>query len=215
VDRWPPHLNLLHPFVAAAEFGAAAAVLGEALAGLAPAQLRLTLAAFAHRDTSVAVWLVPDAPSLAALAPLLAAAADAFPDCRPPAPLPPAAAPRAAAPHLALGQFPSAAAAATFIALVRPRLDGLAVPVTAVHLLARAGPRSAGRVEYLRVGLGGPGGAGDRREALAEYAALRRVGPEVAAGSATHAVAKTAVQLCPCDSRSIARSRSQDRWRRR
>jgi hypothetical protein len=33
VDRWPPHLNLLHPFVVADNFAAAREVLGQALAG--------------------------------------------------------------------------------------------------------------------------------------------------------------------------------------
>ena len=61
--RWPPHINVLYPFVPASEFEAAAEALHAALAGFEPAVIDDCVFArvghFEHGKRSCTAWLAP------------------------------------------------------------------------------------------------------------------------------------------------------------
>ena len=80
--RWPPHINLLYPFVPEEQFAAAADALAPAAAATSPFELTLdTFGVFGGRHRGV-LYVCPGAPEeLAALCELQAALQAAIPHC--------------------------------------------------------------------------------------------------------------------------------------
>lgn len=81
--RWPPHANLLYPFVADEHFPVVAERLAQELADCGP--LTVTLAEFGyfrHSQRSVTVWLRPDISPAGALDAIWDRLERAFPQCR-------------------------------------------------------------------------------------------------------------------------------------
>jgi len=106
---WPPHVNILYPFVQEADFSDAARRLAEATAAIGPMKLRFSrLGRFGR-----VAFLAPECDDDPGLAKLYEACASAFPEL----PLER----HAFCPHLTVGQFRSAAECRSF-------LDG-AVPI--------------------------------------------------------------------------------------
>ena len=80
--RWPPHANLLYPFVAPRHFATAAAVLGARLAGVRPMKASLSeMKLFVHSRRSATLWLHPEPDRAGAWEELEAACQCAFPGC--------------------------------------------------------------------------------------------------------------------------------------
>ena len=95
--RWPPHINLMYPFVTRSSITQAAATLAPALKQPPFALRFLRCGFFEHSKKSMTLYLEPvDCTDLEVLH---AAAMACFPDLPPPA--------RAFVPHLTLGQFRS------------------------------------------------------------------------------------------------------------
>ena len=64
IDRWPPHVNVLYPFVPEAEFEAAAAHLAAALEPRPAFAVTLRrLERFVHSKRSLTAWLAPEPDS--------------------------------------------------------------------------------------------------------------------------------------------------------
>lgn len=80
--RWPPHINLLYPFVSPDEFGAAIELLSPALATLAPPTITLdSLGCFGGRSRGVLYAYSSSVEETAALRELQAALQAALPTC--------------------------------------------------------------------------------------------------------------------------------------
>jgi 2'-5' RNA ligase len=104
VYRWPPHINLLYPFRPAPELAAAANLLAEACATVAPFAVTLaTFAFFRHPGGRCTLWLAPEPAD--ALRALQAALLQRFPECDDVA-----RHPAGFIPHLSVGQFATPAA---------------------------------------------------------------------------------------------------------
>ena len=82
VYRWPPHVNLLYPFVVESHIPLALPKVRAALSNMEPFQVRLAeFGLFAHRRKST-LWLRPDtSPDTLALDRLQQALQDAVPEC--------------------------------------------------------------------------------------------------------------------------------------
>ena len=79
--RWPPHANLLYPFVAPDRFGEAAPILQAALTSVEPFEVKLSeFHIFAHKR-SATLWLKPQPSRVNALVELQTALQDAMPQC--------------------------------------------------------------------------------------------------------------------------------------
>lgn len=144
IDRWPPHVNVLYPFVPAEHFEVAAASLAKALR-VVPA-FSVTLGhvdSFQHSKNSTA-WLSPTATDETQWAALHMACQSTFPQC---------AADRAFVPHLTIGQFKSEKPLATFEAQMARRWEPLTSEVAELCLIARVGNEPF-RVHW-RIPLGG------------------------------------------------------------
>ncbi len=151
--RWPPHCNLLYPFVPNAHFGKLAPRLAAALAVLPPFEVTLARFASFDRPESSVLYLVPEvtagpADSLHALHALLVGVA---PYCGKSLPF---------VPHLTVthtaGAVQSAAAKVALEAWWRP----VTFTVDQVHCIARKGPTKPYELKW-RVRLGALGGDAD------------------------------------------------------
>lgn len=69
--RWPPHINVLYPFLEAQHLEAAAAVAAEALREQQPFDVHLREFGHFEHGRSCTLWLRPEAPGAAALGALL------------------------------------------------------------------------------------------------------------------------------------------------
>uniref|UniRef100_A0A7S4PKN5 PDZ domain-containing protein n=2 Tax=Guillardia theta TaxID=55529 RepID=A0A7S4PKN5_GUITH len=174
VDKWPPHLILLRPFVRGEDFAVASSLLLEALEGTEPFELRMELTVKVYHNRSASVWLVPVGESRDCVLELQAQAAEIFPQCV-----------RRGSklfdytPHLTLGQFPSESAARVFVALVQDSFANFSFSVSHLFLLSRQDRSSAG-VDQLRIKLGRRGLMGTPVSvAASEYGVLRRAGAEL------------------------------------
>jgi len=176
VENWPPHLNVIHPFVRPDSFLLAADLVAETLSDSEEFRLNMELSYYRHHDNCSTVMLVPDKASLHHIHALQGALRPVFPECGP--------APKFMKymPHLTLGQFPSEAAAKTFVALIRDKFKGFGFPVRSLYVLAKS-QDAATAVDQLRVTIGRAPAAGNLSLALRELASLRRAG--VAADSST------------------------------
>lgn len=104
--RWPPHINLLYPFIPETEFVLGTRVLQAAFAASPPAPMRITLDvfnAFAKGKTA-AIWLHPREDAGTGLETLYKTVESAFPFC--------ASGREQFVPHLSVGQAPKGRAAA-------------------------------------------------------------------------------------------------------
>lgn len=80
-ERWPPHLNLLYPFVREEELGGVPARLAAALARVEPFDVTLAGVSVFEHKRSATVWLAPRDEDQARLRELHAALLRELPDC--------------------------------------------------------------------------------------------------------------------------------------
>lgn len=168
--RWPPHVNILYPFVPEAEFEAAAQVLHKALFSFAPIDCTMArVGFFEHGKSSCTAWLAPQTTEAAAagttadasgkdlrpsphpgIVQLQSACQGAIPHCNDLT----ASFGGRFTPHLSLGQFRTKEDVQKFV----DSLDWAAepFPVRSVFLLARDGPDDPFSIRYV-VPLGGIG----------------------------------------------------------
>lgn len=171
VNNWPPHLNVIHPFVRKDSFLLAADLVAETLAAHTNFTLKMKLFYFKHHADCSTVMLIPDDESLAHIKTLQGLLRPVFPECGP--------APKFMdyMPHMTLGQFPNEAAAKTFVALVQNKFKGFAFPVKSLYLIAKS-QDAATAVDQLRVTIGLTPSGANLTTAIEEYASLRRAGVE-------------------------------------
>jgi len=147
--RWPPHVNLLYPFIPDTEFGAAVPKLQQALASVIP--FTVTLANFdyfSHNRLST-LWLNPETQNEheAALSPLHALQKileQNFPHCNDLSTISNAG----FSPHLSVGQFQTSkvqAAAANFLRGWNP----LTFTATSICMISRKGFEDPFEVRYV------------------------------------------------------------------
>ncbi|GBF95104.1 hypothetical protein Rsub_07688 [Raphidocelis subcapitata] len=168
---WPPHINLLYPFLTdeGGTFEAAAARAAEALGGVEPFEASVRLESFGRFDhgRSSTLWLCPSEPGGPAaartqcghpgVARAQSALQSAFPDCDDLS-NDPGRGITQFSPHLSVGQWRDAAAAeaaARELAASWPA-GGLSFTVDNVFLLSRAGHREPFALRWA-VPLGGRG----------------------------------------------------------
>jgi 2'-5' RNA ligase len=181
-ERWPPHVNILYPFVPRSSFPAVAAALACALEATPPFETTISaLHAFKHKK-SVTAWLDPAGKGAAASWEAVhAAVLGAVPHCD-------ANVRRGGfVPHLTVAQPSGAKELAGLEASVGAALRGAAmpplrVPVAELCLISRAGSESPFLVHWrVRLGCGGarpedPLCRGAHRPAVAAAAATPCVG---------------------------------------
>ena len=170
--RWPPHINILYPFVPEYEFEAVAQVLHQALSSFAPIEDDCTMARvgfFEHYKSSCTAWLAPQTSEAAAVATitnvggkdlrptphpgiveLQATCQSAVPHCNDLS----SSFGGQFTPHLSLGQFRTKEDVQKFIDSLG--WAGLPFPVRNLYLLAREGPHDTFSVRFI-VPLGGLG----------------------------------------------------------
>jgi len=152
--RWPPHANLLYPFIAPHHFRDAAIVLAAALANVQPFDVTLSeLKIFAHKR-SATLWLHPEPSRDGAFVELHAALQSALPQCRT---RPDLEGPFTA--HVTVGHFESEAAAAqardrALLSGIMPA-GGVTFSVSEVILMARDEGADGQFEPRFRVRLGG------------------------------------------------------------
>ena len=100
IHRWPPHVNLLYPFLPEEEFEAAAAHLAAMLQGVPPFGVTFErMRQFKHGKKRFTAWLDPTACEEGQWQALQARCLEAFPHCTD------QTARGAFVPHLTIGQF--------------------------------------------------------------------------------------------------------------
>ena len=146
INRWPPHVNMLYPFVPLAEFESAAARLSEVLRDHAPFSVVLSrVTSFRHSKKSLTAWLEPAPLAASVWQELQAACQAAFPHCTD------QTSRGAFVPHLTIGQF-TADDPIEQLASEWSCVDGCLVGD--LCLIHRAGPTEPFEVQW-RVPLGG------------------------------------------------------------
>ena len=133
IDRWPPHVNLLYPFVPVSEFQLAAAMLASALARLPPFSVNMQrLQHFKHSQKSFTAWLDPDG-ALEQWQALQSCCMAVLPHCVD------QTARGAFVPHLTVGQFTGASDVEALRARIEHSFEPLACQVGEIALISRAG----------------------------------------------------------------------------
>jgi len=137
--RWPPHANLLYPFVAPRRFREAAPVLAAALADIAPFEVTLSeMRIFTHKR-SATLWLHPAANG-EELQQLQAALQRAMPQCDAQT----ASFGNTFTPHVTVGHFADEGAALEARATIQASdawpAEGVKFQVDCVIMMARDGP---------------------------------------------------------------------------
>lgn len=140
VHIWPPHINLLYPFVSEGEFEAVAQTLAEATASLP--SLRLRFRRLGHFGGTA--FLIPECDQDSGLSKLYEACVSAMPSGFP-------APRRDFMPHLTIGQFKNVAACEDFIRGCPP--IEIETEISCLSLLSRQTMKHAFRTPWL-VGLG-------------------------------------------------------------
>ena len=173
-DRWPPHVNVLYPFVPVDDFEDGAVALASAISALPPFEVVLRrLCHFNHGKKSVTAWLEPEC-SDSAWVTLQTLAQATFPHCTDQTNRGPFVA------HLTIGQFADEAALAPLRAQAAD-FEPIRCTVGELCLISRAGQDEPFLVHW-RVPIGG-GNA--RREASPDrgvWLPLRQGWPSSPAG---------------------------------
>ena len=155
--RWPPHANLLYPFVAPQHFYAAAHELAAATASVAPFDLTLSdFRVFVHSKRSATLWLHPEPSRPDALVELQAALQAAVPQANTQT----SAHGGVFTAHFTIGHFAGEAAALAARDAILAYADlwppaGITFRVDAAVLMARDGPDGQFEPRW-RVRLGQP-----------------------------------------------------------
>lgn len=136
--RWPPHANLLYPFVAPRLFGVAAPVLAGALSSVPPFEVELReLRLFVHSPRSATLWLHPEPSRPGALVDL----EDALQAALPHADAQTEGHGGVFTAHFTVGHFEGEAAALSARdAILASGWEGVRFSVREVCLMARDGP---------------------------------------------------------------------------
>lgn len=133
IDRWPPHVNLLYPFVPVSEFQPAATLLASALATLPPFSVNMQrLRHFKHSQKSFTAWLDPEG-ALEQWQALQSCCKAVLPQCTD------QTARGAFVPHLTVGQFTGASDVEALRARIEHSFESLACQVGEIALISRAG----------------------------------------------------------------------------
>ena len=133
IDRWPPHVNLLYPFVPVSEFQPAATLLASALATLPPFSVNMQrLRHFKHSQKSFTAWLDPEG-ALEQWQALQSCCMAVLPHCID------QTARGAFVPHLTVGQFTGASDVEALRARIEHSFEPLACQVGEIALISRAG----------------------------------------------------------------------------
>ena len=129
--RWPPHINILFPFVAVDDFDATAKALEAALADVPAFAVRMrTCRTFQHSKNSVTAWFDPECRDDEAWSSLEAACRAALGDDDDGADR---GARREFTPHLTIGQFSNATSAASLVATVATNFEPIEFTVGEVR----------------------------------------------------------------------------------
>lgn len=135
VERWMPHVNLLYGFLPEEHFPAAAALLADALRGVAP--FTITFAEFGRFDhrASTTVWLRPRTEPEGAIEALQAKLQAVFPQCDEQSEV----GEHGFTPHHSVAQFRKADEAEKKMAEWRRRWHPLSFRVSSIALISRRG----------------------------------------------------------------------------
>ncbi|PRW59353.1 2 -5 RNA ligase [Chlorella sorokiniana] len=144
--RWPPHVNLLYPFLDSQHFPAAAQAAAEALRSFKPFQVTLCEPSFFEHGRSCTLWLCPGSPSGELLA-VQAALERAFPHCTDLS-SDSGRGITAFTPHLSLGQWRTRADVEAAAAQLAAGWSPLSFEVAGVGLIARQGFEDPFRLEW-------------------------------------------------------------------
>lgn len=154
IHRWPPHVNVLYPFVPFSEFDPAARLLAHVLQYVQPFSVTLRrLESFKHGKKSQTAWLVPESHDEAVdVNPWYAlqnACESAFPHC-----IEQRKHGGIFTPHLTVGQFQETKHVDALHARVNTMWDPLTCTVDSLVLISRSGQDEPFLVHW-RVPLGG------------------------------------------------------------
>ena len=134
IERWPPHVNLLYPFVPVEQFSEAAVRVAEALRGLPAFNVVLDrMQSFRHSKKSMTAWLDPTVAPGNRWQTLQAACLAAFPCCTDQTDR------GSFVPHLTIGQFKDAKRLEALQADLDQRWQPLECSVGDVCLISRRG----------------------------------------------------------------------------
>ena len=131
-NRWPPHINLLFPFVPRAKLEAAAEQIAAIVRTVPPFEVRLRRFGDFQVGGQQAVWLEPECEPPGALVDLQAKLSGLFPELADKRR-------RKFVPHLSVGQWPRSAPAP--LSRLQESFDPTSFVVQRLHIIARDGDR--------------------------------------------------------------------------
>jgi 2'-5' RNA ligase len=139
IDRWPPHINLLYPFVPSEHFDACAETIASILVNTPTFKLTFDKISYFKHGKSCTAWLAPDPAARERLKELQTALEAAFPHCDDLARRQPGEVTSAFSPHLTVGQFRNEAQVQAFIQ--KTPFVPLTIEVSQLQLLSRSNTR--------------------------------------------------------------------------
>jgi 2'-5' RNA ligase len=145
--RWPPHINVLYPFVPNNHFGKVAPLLADVLRNLEPFEVTLAQFGAFHQRSSSVLYCIPEVtrgPS-DSIAQLHALVGSVFPNCMKPVPF---------IPHMTVTHSTGREDCENSIALLSKWWVPVTYTVDQVHLISRKGPTKPFELSH-RVFLGG------------------------------------------------------------